>query len=90
MGPTLTAPCEWSFWPTQRFSPWPPPFAGAPCLQPDEREHDGNARDVDDAEGWELHLATAVGGLYIATHRGVQLGVGLASDAVRHQGRGHG
>ena len=39
---------------------------------------------------WELHLATAVGGLYIATHRGVQLGVGLASDAVRHQGGGHG
>ena len=37
---------------------------------------------------WELHLATAVGGLYIATHRGVQLGVGLASDAVRHQGHG--
>lgn len=39
---------------------------------------------------WELHLATAVGGLYIATHRGVQLGVGFASDAVRHQGRSHG
>ena len=39
---------------------------------------------------WELHLATAVSGLYVATHRGVQLGVGLASDAVRHQGRGHG
>jgi hypothetical protein len=39
---------------------------------------------------WELHLATAVGGLYVATHRGVQLGVGLASDAVRHQGRSHG
>jgi hypothetical protein len=32
---------------------------------------------------WELHLATAVEGLYIATHRGVQLGVGLASDAAR-------
>jgi hypothetical protein len=39
---------------------------------------------------WELHLAPAVGGLYIATHRGVQLGVGLASDAVRHQCPGHG
>jgi len=39
---------------------------------------------------WELHLATAVSGLYVATHRGVQLGVGLTSDAVRHQGRGHG
>ena len=39
---------------------------------------------------WELHLATAVSGLYVATHRGVQLGVGLASDAVRHQGRGLG
>ena len=39
---------------------------------------------------WELHLATAVGGLYIATHRGVQLGVGLASDAVRHQIGRHG
>ena len=40
---------------------------------------------------WELHLATAVSSLYIATHRGVQLGgPGLASDAVRHQGRGHG
>ena len=38
---------------------------------------------------WELHLATAVSGLYVATHRGVQLGVGLAPDAVRHQGRGH-
>jgi len=24
---------------------------------------------------WELHLATAAGGLYIATHRGIQLGV---------------
>jgi hypothetical protein len=35
---------------------------------------------------WELHLATAVSGLYIATHRGVQLGIGLASDAVRHLG----
>jgi hypothetical protein len=35
---------------------------------------------------WELHLATAAGGLYIATHRGVQLGKGLASDAVRQHG----
>jgi hypothetical protein len=35
---------------------------------------------------WELHLATAADGLYIATDRGVQLGVGLASDAMRHQG----
>ena len=39
---------------------------------------------------WELHLATAVGGLYIATHRGVQLGIGLASEAVRHYGGAHG
>ena len=39
---------------------------------------------------WELHLATAVSGLYIATHRGVQLGIGLASDAVRHYGASHG
>jgi hypothetical protein len=39
---------------------------------------------------WELHLATAVNGLYIATHRGLQLGVGLASDAVRHQIGRHG
>ena len=39
---------------------------------------------------WELHLATATSGLYIATHRGVQLGMGVASDAVRPQGRGHG
>ena len=31
---------------------------------------------------WELHLATAAGGLFIAMHRGVQLGIGLASDAV--------
>ena len=46
-------PCEWSFWPTQRFSPWPPLFVVAPCLQRDEREHDGNARDVDNGEGDE-------------------------------------
>ena len=39
---------------------------------------------------WELHLATAAGGLYIATHRGVQLGIGLASDAARHYGGAHG
>jgi hypothetical protein len=39
---------------------------------------------------WELHLATAVAGLYIATHRGVQLAVGLASDAARHQSGRHG
>src|SRR5262245_8345468 len=26
---------------------------------------------------WELHLATAADGLYIATHRGVQLGMGF-------------
>jgi hypothetical protein len=38
---------------------------------------------------WELHLATATSGLYIAMHRGVQLGIGLASDAVWH-GVGHG
>src|SRR5262249_46198846 len=34
---------------------------------------------------WELHLVTAAQGLYIATHRGVQLGIGIASDTVRHQ-----
>jgi hypothetical protein len=34
---------------------------------------------------WELHLATAAGGLYIATHRGAQLGLGLASDTVVHE-----
>ena len=39
---------------------------------------------------WQLHLATAAGGLYIATHRGVQLGIGLVSDAVRHDGGRHG
>jgi hypothetical protein len=39
---------------------------------------------------WELHLATAAAGLYIATHRGVQLGVGVASDAMRRHGAGHG
>ena len=35
---------------------------------------------------WELHLATAASGLYIATYRGIQLGVGLASDTMRPQG----
>ena len=39
---------------------------------------------------WELHLATAADGLYIATHRGLQLGIGLASQAVRHNGGAHG
>jgi hypothetical protein len=39
---------------------------------------------------WELHLATAAGGLYIATHRGVQLGIGLAPDAVRQYVVRHG
>jgi hypothetical protein len=39
---------------------------------------------------WELHLATAVGGLYVATHRGIQLGVDLASDALRPQGGPYG
>jgi len=29
---------------------------------------------------WELHLVTAAQGLY--THRGVQLGIGIASDTV--------
>ena len=38
----------------------------------------------------ETPKATAAGGLYIATHRGVQLGIGLASDAVRHYGGAHG
>jgi hypothetical protein len=31
---------------------------------------------------WELHLVTAAQGFYIATHRGVQLGIGIASDTV--------
>jgi hypothetical protein len=39
---------------------------------------------------WELHLATAAQGLYVATHRGVQLGIGIVSDTVRHQGGRHG
>jgi hypothetical protein len=39
---------------------------------------------------WELRLATAADGLYVAMHRGVQLGMGIASDAVRQQGVGHG
>src|SRR5262245_13104586 len=39
---------------------------------------------------WELHLVTAAQGLYIATHRGVQLGIGVASDTVRQQGARHG
>jgi hypothetical protein len=39
---------------------------------------------------WELHLVTAERGLYIATHRGVQLGVGVASDKARPQGERHG
>jgi hypothetical protein len=39
---------------------------------------------------WELHLATAAGGLYVTTHRGVQLGVGLASDAMRPRGGSYG
>ena len=39
---------------------------------------------------WKLHLTTAAHGLYIATHRGVQLGIGIASDSVRHQGGRHG
>ena len=48
------------------------------------------ASETDLQMKWELHLATAISGLYIATHRGVQLGVGLASDAVRHQSGRHG
>ena len=48
------------------------------------------ASETDLQMKWELHLATAVNGLYVATHRGVQLGVGPASDAVRRQGQGHG
>ena len=48
------------------------------------------ASETDLQMKWELHLATAISGLYIATHRGVQLGVGLASDAVRHQIGRHG
>ena len=39
---------------------------------------------------WELHLATAASGLYVATHRGIQLGVGLASDAMRSRGGPYG
>jgi len=38
----------------------------------------------------KLYGVSEDGGLYIATHRGVQLGVGLASDAVRHQTGRHG
>jgi hypothetical protein len=38
----------------------------------------------------ELYLATAASGLYIATHRGIQLGVGLASDAMRLRGGPYG
>jgi hypothetical protein len=48
------------------------------------------ASEIDLQMKWELHLATAVSGLYIATHRGVQLGVGLASDAVPRQIGRHG
>ena len=48
------------------------------------------ASETDLQMKWELHLATAISGLYIATHRGVQLGVGLASDAVRHRSGRHG
>ena len=39
---------------------------------------------------WELHLATATSGLYIATHRGVQLGIGLAADGAQRNGGAHG
>jgi len=39
---------------------------------------------------WELYLATAASGLYIATHRGIQLGIGLASDAMRPRGGPYG
>jgi hypothetical protein len=39
---------------------------------------------------WELHLVTAAQGLYIATHRGVQLGIGIASDTIRHHVGRHG
>jgi hypothetical protein len=48
------------------------------------------ASETDLQVKWELHLATAANGLYIATHRGVQLGIGVALDAVRQQGAGHG
>ena len=48
------------------------------------------ASETDQQMKWELHLATAVCGLYIATHRGVQLGVGFASDAVPRQIGRHG
>jgi len=48
------------------------------------------ASETDLQVKWELHLATAAAGLYVATHRGVQLGMGLASDAVRERGGGHG
>ena len=37
---------------------------------------------------WQLHLATAGSGLYIATRRGIQLGVGLAILARRRSSRG--
>ena len=39
---------------------------------------------------WELYLATAASGLYIATHRGIQLGIGLASDVMRPRGGTYG
>jgi hypothetical protein len=39
---------------------------------------------------WQLHLATAAGGVYIATHRGIQLDGGLALDAMRPQGGPYG
>jgi hypothetical protein len=48
------------------------------------------ASETDLQVKWELHLATVAAGLYVATHRGVQLGMGVASDAVREQGGRHG
>jgi hypothetical protein len=48
------------------------------------------ASESDPQVKWELHLATALGGLYVATHRGIQLGIGLASDAARYDGATHG
>ena len=39
---------------------------------------------------WELHLATAESGLYIATHRGVQLGMRITGDVARPEGGDHG
>jgi len=45
--------------------------------------------EVDLSAKWQLHLATAADGLYVATHRGVQLGMGLASEFARREAMRH-